>query len=209
LQDTQPQRSQTPIEDRVSLLGSPTQSIQSLSSAQSDSPLPHVIQTKCQHDAISESDDDEVIEVHIAKAPKFNKTAGRPKAADYDLVAKEVILSAANTYRALLASQGAFPTSLEELELVKRSWKRVNDDSKLTPMTLTPDIVRIVSNFLFRNLTLFFILTINNILRSRLEALRPVARQKPRRLLLLRHYTALTAGEVRRQLPKTAKKQKN
>jgi hypothetical protein len=155
LQDAQPQRPQTQIEDHVSLLGSPTQSIQSLSSARSDSPLPHVIQTKRQHDAISELDEDEVIEVHVSKAPKINKTAGRPKAADYDLVAKEVILSAANTYRALLASQGAFPTSSEELELVKRSWKRVNDDSKLTPMTLTPDIVRIVSNFLFWYLSPF------------------------------------------------------
>ena len=54
----------------------------------------------------------------------------------------------ANYYRALLTSQGAFPTSLEELELVKRSWKRANEDTEMNPIALTPDIVRIVSSFL-------------------------------------------------------------
>jgi hypothetical protein len=96
-------------------------------------------------------DDDEVIEVPAAKAQKINTNAGRPKAADYDDVAKELILSAANTYRALLVSQGAFPTSSEELELVKGAWKRVNDNSEMSPMALTPDIVRIVSRFLFQS----------------------------------------------------------
>lgn len=90
--------------------------------------------------------------MHVAKAQKISTNAGRPKAADYDDVARELILSAANTYRALLVSQGAFPTSSEELELVKRAWKRVNDDSEKNPMGLTPDIVRIVSNLFFRSL---------------------------------------------------------
>jgi hypothetical protein len=87
-----------------------------------------------------------VLEVHVAKAQKVSANAGRPKAGDYESSAKEVILSAANTYRALLVSQGAFPTSLEELDLVKKAWKRVNDVSEMDPpMGLTPDIVRIVS----------------------------------------------------------------
>lgn len=76
--------------------------------------------------------------------------------ADYDDVTRELILSAANTYHALLVYQGAFPTSLEELELVKRAWKRVNDDSEKNLMALTPDIVRIVSNLFF--CSLFFAL---------------------------------------------------
>lgn len=96
------------------------------------------------------SDDEDVFEAHVAKAQKISANAGRPKAGDYESSAKEVILSAANTYRALLVSQGAFPTSSEELELVKRSWKRVNEDSEMDPpMGLTPDIVRIVSPLLF------------------------------------------------------------
>ena len=51
----------------------------------------------------------------------------------------------ANIYRALLATQGGFPTSSEELELVKRSWKRALDEIEMNPIALTPDIVRIVS----------------------------------------------------------------
>ena len=94
--------------------------------------------------------------MHVAKAQKISTNAGRPKAADYDDVARELILSAANTYRALLVSQGAFPTSSEELELVKMAWKRVNDDSEKNPMALTPDIVRIVSILFFH--FLFFAL---------------------------------------------------
>jgi hypothetical protein len=90
--------------------------------------------------------------VHASKAQKISTNSGRPKAADYESSAKELILAAANMYRALLVSQKAFPTSSEELELVKRSWKRVNDDSEMDPMDLTPDIVRIVS---FLSLFLF------------------------------------------------------
>ena len=112
-----------------------------------------------------ELDDDDAFEVHIAKAQKTSTNAGHPKAADYEDATTEVILSAANTcralittqgtsgfssfsstYRALISTQGAFPSSSsEELELVKRSWKMVNDDSGMSPMGLTPDIVRIVS----------------------------------------------------------------
>lgn len=124
-------------------------------------PVSPIIPNKRQHDiSVSDSDDDEVIEVHPAKVQKISTHAGRPKAADYNDVAKEVILSAANTYRALLVSQGAFPTSSEELELIKRAWKRVNDDSEMSPMALTPDIVRIVSDILFQSL---FSLTVNTI----------------------------------------------
>ena len=89
-----------------------------------------------------------MFDMHDSKAQKISTNAGRPKAADYESSAKEVILAAANTYRALLVSQKAFPTSSEELDLVKRSWKRVNDETEMDPMDLTADIVRIVSLFL-------------------------------------------------------------
>ena len=103
--------------------------------------------TKFKHN-IDDSDDENVFEGHILKAQKISARAGHPKVGDYEYSAREVVLSAANTYRALLASQGAFPTSSEELELVKRAWKRVNVDREMNLMGLTPDIVRIVSFFL-------------------------------------------------------------
>lgn len=121
-------------------MASPAKSVLSLSSAHSDSPPPRAKRN------LADSDDEDLFEVPAAKAQKISPNAGRPKAGDYESSAREVILSAANTYRALLVSQGAFPTSSEELDLVKRSWKRVNDDSGIDPhMGLTPDIVRIVS----------------------------------------------------------------
>ena len=124
------------------MLGSPAKSVVSISSMHSDSPPPPS-RTKRSH---PDSDDEGLFEVHVVKAQKINPNSGRPKAGDYDSSTREVILSAANTYRALLVSQGAFPTSSEDLELVKRSWKRVNDDGEIDPpIGLTPDIVRIVS----------------------------------------------------------------
>ena len=91
--------------------------------------------------------DDEVFEVHVSKAQKISQNSRYPKAADYEIDTREVILSVANAYWALLASQGAFPTSSEELELVKRAWKGANDNNEMNPMALTLDIVRIVSFF--------------------------------------------------------------
>ena len=58
-----------------------------------DSPPP---QTKREHD---DSDDEKLFDVHISKAQKISANAGRPKAADYESSAKELILAAANTYR--------------------------------------------------------------------------------------------------------------
>lgn len=147
-----PQQTQTPIdEDNFNeddaLLGSPAKSIMSITSTQSPSPPPRVVKRERDTNTGSDLDDDEVFEVQFAKTQKTSQHARRPKAADYEVAAREVILSAANTYRALLASQGAFPTSSEELDLVKKSWKRAHDNIDMNPMALTPDIVRIVSNF--------------------------------------------------------------
>jgi len=96
-------------------------------------------------DSGNDSDVDEV-DVHISKAPKVSKKTARPKAGDFDDFRKELVLSAANIYRALLASQGAFPDTTLELKLIKKSWKLVNAESGVKPLTLTPSIVTIVSN---------------------------------------------------------------
>lgn len=112
----------------------------SLSSTQSHSPPPQI---KREH---VDSDNEDIFEVH--KAQKISANSGCPKAADYESSTKEVILSAANTYWVLLVSQSAFPTSSEELDLVKSAWKRANVDSEIE-IELTLDIVRIVSLSLF------------------------------------------------------------
>jgi hypothetical protein len=60
---------------------------------------------------------------------------------------KDLILAAANIYRALLASQGAFPSTSEELILIKKAWKLANAESGVTPASMSPSIVKIVSRF--------------------------------------------------------------
>lgn len=124
------------------LLVSPEKSVMSLSLTQSHSPLP---QTKQEH---VNSDNEDVFEACISKAQKISLNSGHPKAADYESSTKEVILSAANAYWVLLVSQSAFPTSSEELDLVKSAWKRVTNVDSEMEIELTPDIVRIVSFFL-------------------------------------------------------------
>jgi hypothetical protein len=114
--------------------------------AQSRSPSPQA-GSKRQHDTDEEENNSDVEEadVHVSKAPKVEKKSARPKAGDYDEVGKEMVLAAANIYRALLASQGAFPNTSTELKLIKKSWKLVNADTGVVPLALTPSIVTIVS----------------------------------------------------------------
>ena len=107
--------------DHEALLESPAKSTISSISLTQETPPPHVIQNKHEHDAIGSSDtddDNKVFEVHVSKVQKIHL---KYWTADYEAAAREVILSVANTYCALLATQGAFPTSLEELVLVKRA----------------------------------------------------------------------------------------
>ena len=59
-------------------------------------------------------DSDDVVLVN--KAPKLQIKSSQSKAGDYDEFGKELVLSAANKYRALLASQGAFPNALMNTE---------------------------------------------------------------------------------------------
>ena len=140
------------------LLGLPAKSILSISSSSTDSDSesgspPRVI--KREHDVISDLNEDEV---QATKAQKTSKHSGHPKAADYEVAAREVILSAVNIYHSLLATQGGFPMSSEELEFIKRSWKRAHDEIEMNTMALTPYIVRIVS-FSFRVRVFFIALT--------------------------------------------------
>ena len=82
------------------------------------------------------------------KAPKIQKKSARPKAGDYDEFGKDMVLTAANRYRALLASQGAFPNPSTELSLIKKAWKLVNAESGVKALTLSPSIITIVSDLL-------------------------------------------------------------
>jgi hypothetical protein len=114
----------------------------------SQSPSPQA-GSKRQHGTDEENGSDvEEPEIEVRKAQKIPKKNGRPKAGDFDEIGKELVLAAANTYRALLASQGAFPNPSEEVKLIKKSWKLVNEESGMTPLSLTPSIVTIVSKFI-------------------------------------------------------------
>jgi hypothetical protein len=117
----------------------------------SQSPSPQAGSKRRHHtdEEVNVMNSDSDADVHISKAPKKNKKTARPKAGDYDELGKEQVLAAANTYRALLASQGAFPNTSMELKLVKKSWKMVNAENGVASLALTPSIVTIVSKFIY------------------------------------------------------------
>jgi hypothetical protein len=82
----------------------------------------------------------------LVKAQKVSEGGGRPKASDYDDVAKEVILCATAIYRCLVSTSNAFPTPSEEGELIKCAWNRANEEtSQEVPIALTPVIAKVVS----------------------------------------------------------------
>jgi hypothetical protein len=130
----------------------PAKSVTSVVSLSSTEPLSPPPQIKRK---LADTDDEDVFQAHISKAQKISANSGRPKAADYESATKEIILSAANLYRVLLVSRSAFPSSSEELDLVKSAWKQANEDNK-TDIELTPDIMMIVSSSLF-HLFFFFV----------------------------------------------------
>ncbi|KAG6816646.1 hypothetical protein H0H93_007856, partial [Arthromyces matolae] len=79
------------------------------------------------------------------KAKKINENTGRPKASDYDDVAKQAILTAGNVYRCLISTVNGFPDSGTEIEFVCQAWKRANEMAKLDPpIDMTPDIGKII-----------------------------------------------------------------
>jgi hypothetical protein len=101
---------------------------------------------KCSRSELDENSEGEVdIDVGHTKAQKINKHGGRPKAADYDDVSKDIILKAATNYRILISVEEAFPNSPKELQMVKEAWRIANEDSGSPPIAITPDISKIVS----------------------------------------------------------------
>jgi Domain of unknown function (DUF6532) len=111
-----------------------------------DSPA---VQHKRKHPDLetSSSSDCEADNCHV-KAQKINSKAGRPRAGDYDDLAKDLILQAATVYRCLLSTEDAFPDLAPEAEMVKTAWAHVNHETGLAPLRLTPDIAKIVSRCL-------------------------------------------------------------
>ena len=96
-----------------------------------DCPLSPQAGSKRRLDTDEEEDltDDDDGDILAIKAPKIQKKSSRTKAGDYDEFGKDMVLTAANRYRALLASQGAFPNPSIELSLIKKAWKLVNAES--------------------------------------------------------------------------------
>jgi hypothetical protein len=97
--------------------------------------------------SLADDSDCETEEV-VHKAQKINDKSGRPKARDYNDVAKEIILQAATIYRCLLSTENGFPELAVETELVKSAWEDANKESGMSPLALTPDIAKIVSYYI-------------------------------------------------------------
>ncbi|KAF8963216.1 hypothetical protein BDZ97DRAFT_1758714 [Flammula alnicola] len=93
-------------------------------------------------------DDDAIAEItaNFVKAQKVTEGSGRPKASDYDEVAKEVILTATSIYRCLVSTSKAFPTPSEEAEMIKQAWDRANvQTAQDVPIALSPLIAKVIS----------------------------------------------------------------
>jgi hypothetical protein len=84
------------------------------------------------------------IDHSAAKAQKINDDGDRPKAAQYESSAREVILEAASIYRILIFTEDAFPEPSKQIEFIKRAWTIANENSGLLPFALDPNIAKIV-----------------------------------------------------------------
>ena len=104
------------------------------------------------------------------KANKISRSSGRPRASDYDDLAKELILLAASIYRCLLSTENAFPDLSAEADMVKEAWNSVITETTGPPLALTPDIAKIVSDHLLYGAILI------GFHRSRLVDHRPVVK---------------------------------
>ena len=86
------------------------------------------VQHKRKRDESSSSLDGGADNGHV-KAKKIHRNTGRPRAADYEDLAKDLILQAAMVYRCLLSTQDAFPDLTSEAEIVKTAWAHVNNET--------------------------------------------------------------------------------
>jgi len=72
--------------------------------------------------------------------------SGRPKESDYDEVTKEIILTATGIYHCLVSMSNAFPTPLEEVQLIKLAWDRENvETAQEVPIAISLGIAKVVS----------------------------------------------------------------
>ncbi|KAF8148659.1 hypothetical protein B0H34DRAFT_802876 [Crassisporium funariophilum] len=86
------------------------------------------------------------ISVNFVKAQKVTEGDGRPKASDYNKVAKEVILAAAAIYRCLISTSNTSPSPSEEAEMIKQAWDRANEDTAQGILiALSPLIAKMIS----------------------------------------------------------------
>lgn len=69
----------------------------------------------------------------LSPSPLSLTAKGRPKAGDYDLATRQVLLTAIGVYCAILLTETPFPTSSQEIEWAKAAWQmaRQHHDSKV------------------------------------------------------------------------------
>ena len=93
-----------------------------------------------------EDDAEDEITATFIKAQKVTEGGGRPKASDYDEVAKQVILTATGIYHCLISTTNTFPTPSEEASMIRDAWDRANVETvQEVPIALSPLIAKVVS----------------------------------------------------------------
>ena len=137
----------------------------------------------------------------VHKAQKINETSRRPKARDYDDVAKEVILKAATIYRCLLSTENGFPELVAETALVKLAWENANKDSGMPSLALTPDIAKIVSLTSYNSVSTFTDHQSLLFIRSRPVDRKLVAKPKRKQNYSSKLCMVLRVAVARKQLP--------
>ena len=113
-------------------------------------------------------------------------------------------MTAANIYRVLLVSQGAFPNTAMEVKLIKKAWKLMNEESGMKGQALTPSIITIVGIFI----TDYWVILLILLSRLKLEGLSFGVRLKRRRRPLWKPSMDLTVDRANERSWRTEKSQK-
>ncbi|KAJ7092927.1 hypothetical protein B0H15DRAFT_165265 [Mycena belliarum] len=84
-------------------------------------------------------------DLRVAQAQKTGTTTGRPKAADFDDVTREVIALAIAIYRCYLSVVHAFPDHAMEQDFLHKAWAEACRQLKIV-MDITPTISKLITS---------------------------------------------------------------
>lgn len=83
-----------------------------------------------------------------ALSPPLLATKGRPKAGNYELATRQILLTAIEIYCAILLTEIPFPTSSQEIDWAKGAWQmacqhhssNIDHDATLLKLVCSPDV---------------------------------------------------------------------